>query len=124
VTRALVAVALALAVGTAGCAADDPVGSFDDSTAADAAAKAIVGIGEIALDECFKAEGTYARCNEGEKLPGLSGVSATGYTLTVKSESGTTFRSVKRNGTTTRTCSPAGKGGCPADGTWKIAGRG
>lgn len=120
-----VALVAGLALGAGGCAADDPVGSFDDTATEDAAAKALVGLGEIALDECHRADGTYAGCDapDGQKVSGWSGLSATGYTITERSDSGATFRSVRRDGTITRTCAPAGKGGCPADGTWKIAGR-
>ena len=112
-----------LVLVASGCAADNPVGSFDDSVYEDAAAKATVGIGEIALDQCFADKGTYAGCEEpeGEEKLGWSGLSATGYTVTVRSESGAIFKAVKKDGNVTHTCSPAGKGGCPADGTWKIA---
>ena len=112
-----------LVLVASGCAADDPVGSFDDSVYDDAAAKAIVGLGELTLEQCFRAEGTYVGCAEPEDEDelGLSGLSATGYTVTMQSESRTTFKSVMNDGKITRTCSPAGKGGCPADGTWKIS---
>ena len=50
---------------------------------------------------------------------GVSGVSATAYTVTATSTLGDTF-SINRasNGTITRTCSPVSTGGCPASGTW------
>jgi hypothetical protein len=113
-----------LVLVASGCAADNPVGSFDDSVYEDAAAKATVGIGEIALEQCFADQATYVGCDEPadeDREAGWSDLTATGYTITVPSESGATFKSVMKDGKITRTCSPAGKGGCPAGGTWKIA---
>ena len=45
--------------------------------------------------------------------------SATGYTVTGTSKSGNVFTITKvANGAATRTCTTAGKGGCPQGGTW------
>jgi type IV pilus assembly protein PilA len=46
--------------------------------------------------------------------------SATGYVVTAKAgaSSGNTFTITNAEGTVTRTCEPAGKGGCPANGKW------
>ena len=50
----------------------------------------------------------------------LANQTATGYSVTVtsKGSSGTTFTIANAAGVVTRTCSNAGKGGCPASGTW------
>jgi hypothetical protein len=46
--------------------------------------------------------------------------SATGYTITAKSKSGTNFIITKDTaaGTLLRTCSAVGQGGCPQSGNW------
>jgi type IV pilus assembly protein PilA len=46
--------------------------------------------------------------------------SATGYVVTAKAgaSSGNTFTITNTEGTITRTCATAGKGGCPANGKW------
>jgi type IV pilus assembly protein PilA len=52
----------------------------------------------------------------------VSGIAATTYTITVTSDTGTTFSIARAaTGTVTYTCGPAanqGKGGCPTGGNW------
>jgi type IV pilus assembly protein PilA len=51
---------------------------------------------------------------------GVSGVSATGYTVTATSTNGDTFSIKNTGGVVSRTCTIAApnKGGCPSSGTW------
>jgi hypothetical protein len=48
---------------------------------------------------------------------GVTG-SSTGYTITAMSKSGNLFTIAKDTGTTTRSCSTAGQGACPSNGSW------
>ena len=81
------------------------------------------------IEACWTTKRTYAACtNSSSNLPigtGPGRVSATAsnaatYTVTARSMAGQKFV-ITRNGTTgalSRSCTPAGRGGCPASGTW------
>jgi hypothetical protein len=43
---------------------------------------------------------------------------ATSYTLTIESESGSTFSLARDEGSITYSCAPAGEGACPSSGSW------
>ena len=49
---------------------------------------------------------------------GVTGQSATGYTIESMSKSTNKFKIVKSAGTVTRTCTTAGNGACPSGGNW------
>jgi type IV pilus assembly protein PilA len=55
-----------------------------------------------------------------DAITGVSGVSATGYTVTATSTNGDTFSIKNAGGVVSRTCttSAPNKGGCPSSGTW------
>jgi type IV pilus assembly protein PilA len=88
------------------------------------------------VESCFANEQTYVNCDTAAEL-GDTGISIGGgagqasvtasavnsFTVTAVSKANSggahTFVITKNtNGTTTRTCSPAGKGACKSDGTW------
>jgi type IV pilus assembly protein PilA len=80
------------------------------------------------LESCFVTVQTYAKCElPAQNLPVGTGpgqveiekAALATYIVAAHSESGATFRAVKgRDYAITRTCEPAGAGGCSADGTW------
>jgi type IV pilus assembly protein PilA len=88
------------------------------------------------VESCYANEQDYTKCTpdasgniEGDTtgLPIGAGAgqvtatagSSTGYTVTATSKSGNVFTITKvNNGAATRTCTTAGKGGCPQGGTW------
>jgi type IV pilus assembly protein PilA len=88
------------------------------------------------VESCFATEQTYANCDTATKLGntglqfGSSGgqvaVTAAGtdsYTIVGTSKAGSplhtfTIEKVTGTGVINRTCSPAGKGGCPTTGKW------
>lgn len=87
------------------------------------------------METCYVDQMTYAPCKlaadgtvAGEdtgltagSAPGQVSSTATdvGYVVTAKSKSGNAFVITKADdGTLARTCTPAGKGGCPAAATW------
>ncbi|HEY6781509.1 MAG TPA: type II secretion system protein [Thermoleophilaceae bacterium] len=48
----------------------------------------------------------------------VSAATATGFTIIGHSKSGGNFTITRTGATTTRTCTPVGKGACPASGNW------
>jgi type IV pilus assembly protein PilA len=84
------------------------------------------------MESCFTNAETYVGCDTnsdvtqsgipiggGSGQVAISGMSASGYTLTGTSKSGTTFTYVKNGATVTKTCSNNGQGGCgPAANPW------
>ena len=86
------------------------------------------------VESCYATEQNYASCDTSAELgdTGLSigtadgQVNVTGpsgsnsYVITGYSKSGNDFIITKNstNGSIARTCTPTGKGGCPASGTW------
>jgi type IV pilus assembly protein PilA len=104
----------------------------------DASAKSDARNAVSQIESCFTDEQTYVGCNaananlaqanSGLKVVdgatpavgevGVSGQTATGYTIIAKSKSNSTFQIVKAAGTVTRTCLPVGTGACPASGNW------
>jgi hypothetical protein len=48
----------------------------------------------------------------------LSGLAADAYTADVTSKTGNHFKVAEAAGVATRTCTTAGKAGCPSGGTW------
>jgi hypothetical protein len=63
----------------------------------------------------------YAPCAKDVATPGVTATgTAAGYTVTAASKSGGgSFVITKADdGTLSRTCTPTGKGGCPAAGAW------
>jgi phospholipase/lecithinase/hemolysin len=122
--------ALTLAILVGGCGgSDSSEKSSSGSSAApasqeqardDAAAKARVREAVSELEACFVDEMDYAPCAKSAVGPGIkaSGTTA-GFTVAAASNSGNTFVMAKGNdGGLTRTCTAAGKGGCPAGGAW------
>ena len=88
------------------------------------------------VESCFATEQTYVSCNEATEL-GDTGLkigtangevqvtasTATTYTIAAKSKATTggvhTFSIVKgTDGTSSRSCTPTGEGGCPNNGEW------
>ena len=120
------AVALFAVLVLAGCG-DSGGDSSGDAAKQDAAVKSSARSLATELETCFIDRQTYEGCTGTSgplgSAPGeveVSAASAGGYTLTAHSESGVTFKLAKDAGTgaTTRSCTPAGKGGCQSDGTW------
>jgi type IV pilus assembly protein PilA len=84
------------------------------------------------VETCYTDYGSYEQCGlaadgtvdgQDTQLTDASAsrtdVTAQGYVVTTKSESGNSF-SIKKadGGAVARACSPAGQGGCPASGAW------
>ncbi len=79
------------------------------------------------MESCYTNDETYVGCSASKDVTGsgisltanvISGESSTGYTITSTSKSGNVFKLVKSGGTTTRTCTTKGEGGCPTSGNW------
>ena len=66
--------------------------------------------------ELLKIEPSLAQ-GQGSTLA-ISGTSDTGYTATVTSKTGNDFIVTEAAGVATRTCTTAGKAGCPSGGKW------
>jgi len=104
----------------------------------DASAKSDARNAVSQIESCFTDEQTYVGCNAANAnlaqansglnvvdgatpavgQVGVSGQTATGYTIVAKSKSNSTFTIVKAAGAVTRSCLPVGTGACPASGTW------
>jgi hypothetical protein len=86
----------------------------------DAAAKASARTAITVLEACFVDQMDYTPCAKDVKTAGVTAIGTTaGYKVTATSKSGSTFVIAKGgDGTLSRTCTPSGKGGCPAVGTW------
>jgi hypothetical protein len=81
------------------------------------------------IEACWTTKHTYAGCTNGaSNLPigtgpgqvSATAANATSYTITARSAAGQTFV-IAKNGATgalSRSCTPAGRGGCPATGAW------
>jgi type IV pilus assembly protein PilA len=83
------------------------------------------------VESCYSNEQDYTKCDSQAELEAggettglnfsdfsaLSG-NATGYTVTATSKSGNAFTITRSGGTITRSCSTAGKGACPSNGSW------
>lgn len=104
----------------------------------DASAKSDARNAVSHIESCFTDEQDYSKCpstnpsmskantgltfvdtapvNAGEV--GLTGLTATNYTVTAKSKSGNLFTIAKASGTITRSCTTKGEGACKSDGTW------
>lgn len=98
----------------------------------DASAKSDVRNAVSQIESCFTDSQAYTKCNTlalVPQMPASATVSSAtdpaagksgGYTVTVKSKSGTDF-SITKNDTTgayTRACTSGGNGGCPTGGSW------
>jgi type IV pilus assembly protein PilA len=85
------------------------------------------------LESCYANNGSYGTCGKtgnnienqdtgldlSQTVIGVDPLKANDYTITTTSKSGTTFTIAKTNGgAAVRTCSAAGKGGCPGSGSW------
>jgi hypothetical protein len=134
------ALALAAAIALPGCGGSDDKTSATDKPAADSGqavqqdAEAKSNARNLAtyLESCFAENGSYEPCalaedgTVGGQDAGLDDpaaatteVTAAGYTVTLKSESGNSFVIAKADsGAMERTCTTAANGGCAADGTW------
>ena len=112
------------------------------SKATDAKAKENAHSAQVAMETCAteNSTGTYAACNAaalrvieptlpvtvaaaGTESFATSGLSATGYTVTITSSNGNTFAVTKNGGAVTFPCTVAAangtnRGGCPANGRW------
>ena len=102
------------------------------SKAQDASAKSDARNTVSHVESCYANSQTYASCDNAglianEQVPAgdLTGVTVTpngaqGYGIVATSKSGGTFTITKdpATGAVSRTCSNAGKGACPAGGTW------
>ena len=104
----------------------------------DASAKSDARNAVSQIESCFTDEQTYVGCNAANAnlaqansglnvvdgatpavgQVGVSGQTATAYTIVAKSKSNSTFTIVKAAGAVTRSCLPVGTGACPASGTW------
>jgi type IV pilus assembly protein PilA len=67
---------------------------------------------------CLSSTNTGLSLGTGQGQVNVTGVTATGYTVTATSKSGNTFTITNVGGVLTRTCSPALTGGCLAGGKW------
>ena len=136
--RAL-AILMSAAAVLAGCGGGDeesepsgpaatPTISAGEATAMDSAAKSNARNAVSELESCFVTVQTYKQCElPAKRLPVGSGPgqveiaasAAATFEIAAHSESGATFR-IERGAdyALTRTCEPAGTGGCSADGTW------
>jgi hypothetical protein len=120
-------VALALALFVGGCGGSSKKSSSpadapntqqqvsDDATAKDGARTAI-----SELEACYVDQMDYTPCAKSAAGAGITAVGTTaGYTVTATSKSGNAFVIAKAgDGSLSRTCTSAGKGGCPATGAW------
>ena len=90
----------------------------------DASAKSDARNAVSEVESCYANEQDYTNCTSlaGSGLDtsavAVSGASATGYTVTATSKSGTKFSIVKAGSTVTRTCDKKDTGACPSSGTW------
>jgi len=101
----------------------------------DAAAKSQVKTAQTAIETlATDNNGSYATASQttlgaieptlndtgtGASLTTITGNGTTGYTLTsTASSTGNAFTLTSNNGSVSRTCTTAGKGGCPASGLW------
>jgi type IV pilus assembly protein PilA len=104
----------------------------------DASAKSDARNAVSQIESCFTDEQTYVGCNAANAnlaqansglnvvdgatpavgQVGVSGQTATGYTIIAKSKSNSTFQIQKAAGTVTRTCLPVNTGACPSSGNW------
>jgi hypothetical protein len=119
-TAALLAGLLAGGCGGSGKSSSSAPAKADGAQAvqADAGAKASAREAVSQMEACFVDAASYAGCKPSGAAAELSGVSAGGYTLAVKSASGNSFVIAKTPSGLARTCSAAGSGGCASDGTW------
>jgi type IV pilus assembly protein PilA len=120
----------------AGCGGEDeasapaatPAVGEGERQAMDSAAMSNARNAVSELESCFVTVQTYEKCElPAQNLPVGTGpgqveiekAALATYIVAAHSESGATFRAVKgRDYAITRTCEPAGAGGCSADGTW------
>ena len=83
------------------------------------------------VESFYAGEQTYVGAAAGDDVTGsgiplgtgqgqaeVSAATATGYTIIGHSKSSGNFTITKTAGGVTRTCTPVGKGACPASGTW------
>jgi type IV pilus assembly protein PilA len=86
------------------------------------------------MESCYTTDETYIGCEAGSDVQDsglplgggagqvdVSGESANGFTITARSDSGTSFTYVKNTAATPivdKDCSARGDGGCPTDGNW------
>ena len=104
----------------------------------DASAKSDARNAVSQIESCFTDEQTYVGCNAANAnlaqansglnvvdgatpavgQVGVSGQTATGYTIVAKSKSNSTFTITKTNSSSARTCLPVATGACPASGIW------
>jgi hypothetical protein len=121
--------ALALALVIGGCGSGDSSEKSSGSSSSsgtqeqvrdDAVAKAGAREAVSQLEACYVDQMNYGPCASsvaGERIKAIG--TTTGYTITATSKSGDTFVMAKADdGSLTRTCTPAGKGGCPPGGAW------
>jgi type IV pilus assembly protein PilA len=107
----------------------------------DASAKSDARNAVSQIESCFADEQTYANCgptnpNMTKAATGLdttatvptgtadagkvslTGLGASGYTITAQSKSGNRFMITKSSGTVSRSCVATGEGACPSNGSW------
>ncbi len=103
----------------------------------DASAKSDARNAVSQIESCFADEQTYANCgptnaNMTKASTGLTfvtttpaagevqltGLGASGYTIVAGSKSTNTFTITKAGGNISRSCTAAGKGACPSNGSW------
>jgi hypothetical protein len=126
----LVVSASALALAAAGCGSSSSDSVSNDAPKQDAAVKSAARQLVVEVESCFVDQQSYTACKKpagttapigaGKGQVQVSAATDSNYTIIAKSKSGATFK-VARDGTSgamTRTCTPTGKGGCPAGGTW------
>jgi hypothetical protein len=124
---AVAALALALVVGGCGGSGDSKKSSSaadapntQQQVRDDATAKAGARTAITVLEACYVDQMDYTPCAKSTAGAGITATgTAAGYTVTAASKSGNAFVITKADdGSLTRTCTPAGKGGCPAAGAW------
>jgi septal ring-binding cell division protein DamX len=120
-TAALVAGLLASGCGGGSdkdSSAEKATASNGQAVQADATAKASARTAVSEMEACFVDAASYAGCKPSGADAEVSGASASGYTVMVKSASGNSFVIAKTASGLTRTCTAAGRGGCDPSGAW------
>jgi type IV pilus assembly protein PilA len=107
------------ALSLSACGGDDDDKSSSSSAGdqqADSKAKSTARTAVSSMEVCFAEQQTYVDC------PVEAGATAsadeTSYEIVAKSKSGAKFTIAKDAEGTSRTCEPAGEGGCKAGGKW------
>ncbi len=96
----------------------------------DASAKSNARNAVSEVESCYANEQDYSKCTgaltgtgiptSGDEAVTITAAAATpnDYVISAESKSPQNFKIARTGGTTTRTCTPTGKGACPTSGNW------